>query len=306
VKADRLTVDALELEFTPAAAAFSTEVDVEASDDLQRWRQVATGAPVALLRQGAETLTRRRIDLAAGPATYLRVRARDEQLAAAVATVTVRRRTAGHVAQPRWTDATFVRREPGAFVYRLPARVLVEQVEIRPRAENAVARFVVESREEASAPWQAQGELTAFRLKGAGLELSNDPLALSFTRDREWRLVSQALPPEPPRLRVAWAPERWLVLTRGPAPYALVAGSSSARREAFSLEALVAQVRARYGAEWQPPAVTLGLQEVSGGERARTPAAPERSLTYALWGVLVLGAAAVIFMVLRLLRGSGE
>jgi hypothetical protein len=302
VQAQGQQVDALNFEFSPDAPAFSAELRVEASDDLRTWRTVASGAPVALLRQGSQTLLRRQVELDAGPATFLRVRVSGDGAPLPLRAVELRLRSAGEVARPRWLAIPFVRRDGRGFVYRLPARVPAEQLDVQLGADNAVATLFVQSRDAEPQAWGPRGTLTAFRLRGAGLDLVNEPLPLALTREREWRLESPSSLARPPVLRIGYVPERWLLLTQGRAPYVVTAGSGRARREDFPLEALVGQVRAKYGPDWQPPRVELGPGEAAGGEAALVPEAPARARTFVLWAVLALGAGAVIFMVLRLLR----
>ena len=302
VQAEGKEVDALALDFAPQAAPFSAEVSVEASDDLRQWRTVASGAPVALLRQGVQTMLRRHVDLTPGPARYLRVRVRGEGAALPLRAVQLRLRSPGEVPPPQWLEAAFVERDGRAFVYRLPARIPATQLDLRLGADNAVATYQVHSRDGAQKGWKPRGSLTAFRLRGAGLDLVNEPLPLFVAREREWRLESATPAAQPPVLRFAYVPERWLLLTHGQAPFVVAAGSERAQREDYPLEALVAQVRAKYGEQWQPPLVGLGPGMTAGGAEALRPPVKEGARTWALWAVLALGAGAVIAMVLRLLR----
>lgn len=302
VQAQDKQVAALAFDFTPEAESFSAELSVEASDDLRQWRTVARGAPVALLRQGGQTLLRRHVELSPGEAKYLRVRVEGDGPGLPLRALQLQLRSPGEVPQPQWLEATYLRRDERGFVYRLPARIPVEQVDLRLAADNAVATYQVQSREAEAQPWRQRGSLTAFRLRGAGLDLVNEPMPLPLTREREWRLESPTPAAQPPVLRFAYLPERWLLLTHGPAPYAVAAGSARARREDYPLDALVAQVRAKYGAEWEPPRVGLGAGRDAGGEAALRVPVKDRSLTWALWAVLVLGAGAVVFLVVRLLK----
>ena len=301
VQAEKQQVDALAFEFAPDAAAFSAEVGVEASDDLRQWRTVASGAPVALLRQGDQTLVRRHVDLEPGEAKYLRVRVGSEGPALPLRALQLRLRAPGEVPQPQWLEAAYVRRDGRAFVYRLPARIPATQLDLRLGADNAVATYQVSSRELDTQPWKPRGSLTAFRLRGAGLDLVNEPLPVFLGREREWRVESNTPTAQPPVLRFAYVPERWLLLTHGRAPYVVAAGSERAHRDDYPLDALVSQVRAKYGAAWQPPRVALGASQAAGGEEALRPELKSSARTWALWAVLLLGAGLVIFMVLRLL-----
>jgi hypothetical protein len=122
------------------------------------------------------------------------------------------------------------------------------------------------------------------------------------TRARMWRIEPRVTLTKTPILSFNYQPEDWLLLTHGDAPFRIVAGSSVARREDFPLDALIGQVRAHYGRDWQPPVAHLGAMTAAGGESALTRPDPARTRRWLLWGVLLLGAGAIVTMVLLLLR----
>jgi hypothetical protein len=97
-----------------------------------------------------------------------------------------------------------------------------------------------------------------------------------------------------------------MLLTHGKPPYVLAAGSSWARRDAFPLEMLVGQVRARYGQDWKPEATTLGQGQQAGGDAALKAYNRDQLKSWALWGVLVLAALVIVWMVLRLLKTPAQ
>jgi len=82
----------------------------------------------------------------------------------------------------------------------------------------------------------------------------------------------------------------------------IVAGSHRAHRGEFPIETLVGQLRAHYGEQWRPPTVGHGEMRASAGAAALNGWDATQRRTWLLWGVLVLGAGAVMFMVIGLLR----
>jgi Protein of unknown function (DUF3999) len=109
-----------------------------------------------------------------------------------------------------------------------------------------------------------------------------------------------------PVLQLSYRPESWMLLTRGKSPFVIAAGSPVVRRSEFPLEALVVQVRQRYGKGWQPAPASLGAMQMAGGEAALSAFSPGRKRAWMLWSVLVLGALAIVVMVLRLLKAPQE
>ena len=309
VRAPDRQVDAIALELAMGAADFTTQVSVEASDDLQQWRTVVPAASIAQLRQGGQSLVRRHIEFAPVSATYLRLHSLGATGGIPLAAVELKlhpQAPPSESIQRSSTQADFVRREGRAFVYELPARAPVERVEIQLGDDNAVANFSVSAREPGERNWRYIGQMSAFRLRGAGVSLDNEAMDIGMTRQREWRIESSIDLDEAPRLVLSWRPERWLLLTHGKPPFVVAAGSHAIQRGAFPLDALVATVRNKFGPGWQPTPAVLGKMQTAGGEAALTAYDPARKRTWLLWSLLVFGAAVIAFMVIRLLKAPTE
>ena len=99
-------------------------------------------------------------------------------------------------------------------------------------------------------------------------------------------------------------PEVMVFLAQGTPPYALVAGSASARRATVPMPALVDALRRDRGAEWQPAPAYLSTATVLAGDAALVaPPEPRDWKAWLLWGVLLLGAGLVAAFAFSLLRG---
>jgi hypothetical protein len=291
------------------APDFSVQVAVEASEDLENWRSLESSATLAQLRQNGQALVRSRIEFAPEKTKYLRLRLLDGHAGIPLHALRLLLREPGPATavQPRSRIAAdFVRQEGRAYVYQLPARVPVERVDIALGDDNAIASFSVSAREPGERNWGYLGQLDAFRLRAAGVQLDNEAMDIASTRRREWRIESNNELARPPVLELYYRPERWLLLTHGEGPYSVAAGSNTRRGESFPLDALLGQVRAKFGRDWQPAAAALGPMQTAGGEAALTAYDAESKRTWLLWAVLLLAAIAVIVMVLRLLKASPE
>jgi hypothetical protein len=298
-------VDAIALGLTTSAADFSTEISIDASDDLSQWRTVVPSATVAQLRQSGQSLVRRHVEFAPIASTYLRLHALSAGNPIPLATVQLRfqsARASSPPAQRRTLTAEFIGRDGPAYLYRMPARIPVERVNILLGEDNVIADFSISAREPSDRYWSYLGQMGAFRLRGAGLALDNEAMDVPQTRARMWRIEPRVTLTKPPVLEFMYQPEDWLLLTHGRAVYRIVAGSGVAQREEFPLDALIGQVRAHYGRDWQPPVARLGPMSAAGGESALTRPDPARTRRWLLWGVLLLGAGAIVAMVLMLLR----
>jgi hypothetical protein len=302
-------IDQLDLDFAPGDEAINARMVVEASDDLQRWHTLLDTATVARLQQGGEVLERSLIELPPTNAAYLRLHPLDDTTAMPITEARVRLQPAAperRLPPEQWLAATFVRQEGRSYFYTMPARIPAERIDIQLADENAIDRFDVSSREGPTDGrrdyWNPRGELTVFRLRGAGVSMDNAPLSFATTRDREWKLDAGTELAQPPVVKFGYHPETWLLLTHGRAPHAIVAGSARAKRSDFPLEALYGQVKARYGGDWEPPAATLGPMAVAGGPAAMVDIPPDRNKKWMLWGILLLGVVVVIGMVFKLMR----
>jgi len=106
-------------------------------------------------------------------------------------------------------------------------------------------------------------------------------------------------------LNLAWRPDRFVFLGDAQHRYRLVAGSATARRADYPVEVALTQLRAKLGADWQPPLAALGTRATLAGDAAlQMPASKYDWKTFLLWGVLVAAAAAIGYLALSLLRGQ--
>lgn len=307
VRAPNNDIEGIAFDLAFDAADFSADVSVEASDDLQNWRTVVPAATVAQLRQGGQALLRRRIDLPAQRATYLRIRALGADQKIPLRALQLLIAPSGPVQQAparQWLDADFVRAEGRAFVYRMSSPIPADQLNIVLGNDNSLANFSVSMRNTDDKNWTYVGQLTAFRMRGAGLALDNEAMDIATTRQPEWRIESNVDLGKAPVLKFGYRPETWLLLTHGAPPFVIAAGSPWQRHEDFPLQAMVDQARGKYGQNWHPLAAQLGPQKDAGGDAALHAYNPAQLKTWLLWGVLVLGAAGIIVMVLRLMGGA--
>jgi hypothetical protein len=309
VREEQRSVEGIVVEPVMEAPDFSVQVAVEASDDLENWQGVESSATLAHLRQNGQSLARSRIEFGGVKAKYLRLRLLDGRVGIPVHAVRLLVRDPGPATAVQARNriaADFVRQEGKAYVYRLPARVPVDRANIALADDNAIASFSVSAREEGERNWSYLGQLDAFRLRAAGVQLDNEPMDIAQTRQLEWRIESSTALARPPMLELYYRPERWLLLTHGKAPFVLAAGSNTVRGDEFPLEALLGQVRAKFGREWQPAAAALGSMQQAGGDAALKAYSAESKRTWLLWAVLLIAAVAIIARVLRLMKASPE
>lgn len=309
------TVDRLQLRW-PETGDARTRFAVDGSDDLEHWETLVDAAAVVSLHQGGAMLQRRDITLPATGLRYLRLRQLDGDPLPGLQ-VTARRLRAGASALP-WRRVTAAFESEAAddfgkgkvYRYRLPASLPVGRVGIGLGVDNATADVIVDARPGTVAAtddrtgWVPMGRTLVFRLRQGGVQVDNEDFVLTAPMAaRDWRLRSPVALAPPPKLEVAYLPDRFVFLAQGRGPFVLAAGSRVARRPPLPVEEALAPLRKRLGADWMPPVATLGARADAAGTKAYDE--PEKPLDWRrwmLWGFLVVGAAVVGGFALTLLR----
>ena len=315
----RGAVTALELHWQPAGA-LDMGYRVEASEDLEQWQPLATRGRLVDLQRDGGRLLQRRIELDGLPSSwtnpgttasrsgprYLRLlpERRDQPLQitgveALLAATTV-------APPPQWL-ALQGQREAIAggatFNFVLDGRFPIQQIDVALPGNHAI-EWQLQSRDRPDGDWRARvAPWIAYQVDAAGNADRSAPRVLSSTvRDRHWRLIANGAVTGAPVLRLGYRPEVVVFLAQGAPPYTLVAGSARAQRAPAPLPQLIAELRARHGAGWQPSPAVLGASTELRGAAALHPARDWK--TWLLWGVLALGALVVAGFAFALLRAG--
>jgi hypothetical protein len=305
------TIDRLDLTW-PDGGDIRARFALEGSENLEQWQTLVDAAAVVSLHRDGAVLQRRDIPLPETSLRYLRLRQLDGDPVAGLQ-VSARRTRAG-VSPPQWRRlrAKFVdsaRDESSkehVYRYGLPARLPVGRIDVTLGTDNGTAEVMIDAQSGApgSEVWTPIGRTLLFRLQQAGVRIENEDYRLTTPfAAREWRLRSPVELVPSPVVEIAYLPDRFVFLAQGRGPYALVAGSRSARRTSLPVEQALAPLRARLGKDWAPPVATLGPRGAAAGTAAYAKqATPPDWRRWLLWGVLILGAAVVSGFALSLLK----
>jgi hypothetical protein len=123
---------------------------------------------------------------------------------------------------------------------------------------------------------------------------------------RLWRLETDVAIDQPPVLKFSYRPERWLLLTNGPAPYTIVAGNPAATANTYPLQAMLSQVKQRANKNWQPAQVQIGQAMKVVAPVSVSKFTPDEKKNTILWAVLIIGALFVVGLVIKLLGQKQE
>ena len=304
-------VDQLSLDWAHPRDGVFARFAVDASDDLQGWRQLRADATVAMLQQAGARIERRTIALDGSRAHYLRLRRLDDgaPLDGLVVHVEHLARSAHQREPVQWVPAEIVAmHDAGTTIdYRLPARLSIEALRIELADDNSAAEIAVSAitgMRDGQPVLQSLLRVTAYRLRDRESIIDQGESAISRTpRIAQLRLATTRALANAPRVQVGWRAPSLVFLAEGRAPYVLAAGHASARRAAASLDAPLAVLRARHGVAWQPPLATTGALRVAAGQAALESATATTWRSLLLWAVLLAAAALVALFALKLLRG---
>ncbi len=299
-------------------AEFGAPYTLEHSADLRIWRGGGSGQLMALAASGG-ALTQPDVPLPADVSRFVRIvwsaPAPHPQLtgARAATPATHSRRvdppseiTLG--ASPEPPSAHAGKEVERALHFDLGAVVPVVQLAAEWTGGTRVLPVRLQARERADAPWQPLAATVFYRLEQGGVVQQPPPLALQ-AQTRYLRLVPDeragAVARDGLRLVVQAELASLVFAAQGEAPYALLAGSAAAAPGALPLATLVPELereRERFGR------ATLGPWTELGAAAARVRSEERRAALrpWLLWGVLLLGVAALAWMVWRLARGSAR
>lgn len=300
------SMGAVRIVWPEQAQGLSTRIRIEASDDLERWRTLATEAPLLDLQYAGRRLTRDRVELPLVQPKYLRLSwpAGMSPIALSAVQAEFGERIVEGVRQ--WSEATgtAVAGNETEYEFDLDGAYPIDRIAIDLPEVNAVVPGELLARATRDQPWRPVASLIAYRLRQEGGELSADPTPVFAAGMRHWLLrvdpKSGGFGRGQPRLRAGWATQQIVFAARGSGPFVLAYGNPNLASSALPITSLVPG----YGTAKDPLAAAgTARPEASaplGGKARLRPAIDLRRAT--LWGVLFLGVVVLAWMAWRLSR----
>lgn len=294
-------IDGLRLQ-PEGPADFRTLVDIRGSNDLVHWEDLQSALPLLRASNGERRIERLDLRFARTTHRYLALRpvVGEAALPALTALVALRRRAAEPAPLAlRVLEAAAVTDEGRTLTYGRPGPLPVQQIEVRLAEGDGILEFQIEER--VGDRWLTVGNGIAWRLSIGGETLASAPTPVRLQGAGELRLrLAQAA--AAPRLVLAYAPDRVIVMANGRPPFRLLAGSAHRRHDPVAMDSTLAAIRLRQGDDWQPPLGRVGAGQSLGGAAALAPRQDPGRL--GLWLVLGLGALGVGGLAWRLLKAG--
>lgn len=282
---------------------------IEASDDLDQWRDVVTRTTVLRSEAEGQTLERSLVPLPVQRYKFLRVRPLDSDVLLKLNSVQAEVLQGSSRDEPvAWFDAQPDPLPPKAantWYFSSKHRAPVQQLRVQLPDDNMAVQLSVSSRADASGDWRPRGQGESYVLLEGGQRHLSAPIGLSASHDRLWRLQlmagAESLGTREPGLSLGYVPTRLRFLAQGSGPYLLAYGSA---RVGPSPQMGCARSPVS-GTEPPAPALAGSVESLGGGQ---APALLE-SLSprlIVLWGALGIGVVLIVVMALNLLRRLKE
>lgn len=296
---------------TAKSQGFVTPLSIQASSDLEQWRDLDDKPTIADLEYSGRRISRNTVTLAIGKARYLRLDwpegLKDYQLTRAEAFVrgvpsAERLQTMDVSAEPERPGST----ASNTFEYDLKGPFPVRRVGLKLPQPNTLVRVRIESRASPSSSWLLQYEGVAYDLRLNGGSLSSGPVSVLPGTDRYWRvIVDQAdggLGGGAPTLSVRWQPHELYIVARGRGPFMLAFGNAGLVGMPRVRDAAVQRLR-EAGQFRSAKEVEARERVPLGGPGRLRPSRSGMSWARILpWAGLVLGFAALMVIVISVYR----
>jgi hypothetical protein len=280
---------------------------VEASDDLQHWQSWGEGQ-VARLTFSDERVEQHEVNLPGQSARYLRLLWITPHSAPTLTSAQLQSATTRSLPLPLvWSQALAGSSvKAGEYTWQLPMGLNVERVQVELSQPNSLAPVSLAGRRDSSLPWQSLSSGLLYRLTQNDQDVVQNELQLSGQIVQQLKLTVDerggGLGDQAPTLKFAVRATQLVFLARGPGPYTLVVGNTTAKAANLPLSTLIP--------DYSPAKLaTLGRAMVDVGAVVSN-ASTEKTLAttntqwkkFGLWAVLLLSVLFLVAMAFSLLR----
>lgn len=305
-------VAALTLTLAETDDDYVVPIELDASDDLVRFRRGVAQHTLVSLHYDGHVVERRQVPLAGLQAPFLRLRAGGDGLPASLlsARVTLVARDAPPPRVELRALGVARANQPGTYDFDLGGGVPAETIGLALPHDNTLVEATLSVRASAQAkPERVIHAGTFYRVRHAGAVLASEPVPIPRTSERYWVLrvdpKGGGLGAGKPELVLSRTPDQLLFLARGAAPFQLAYGHHAAFARGFSPAQLLRVLPARKLSDLPEQDTRLGAPvERAGPSALRAPPPPPPYRTYALWAVLILGVVLLAAAARAVLRSQ--
>jgi hypothetical protein len=280
---------------------------VEASDDLQHWQSWGEGQ-VARLTFADERVEQHEVNLPGQSARYLRLLWITPHSAPTLTSAQLQSASTRNLPLPLvWSQGLAGSSvKAGEYTWQLPMGLNVERVQVELSQPNSLAPVSLVGRRDSSLPWQSLASGLLYRLTQNGEDVVQNELQLSGQIVQQLKLTVDdrggGLGDQAPTLKFALRATQLVFLARGPGPYTLVVGNTTAKASNLPLSTLIPDYSPAKLATLGRAMVDVGAV-VSNASTEKTLATTDTPWKkFGLWAVLLLGVLFLAAMAFSLLR----
>jgi hypothetical protein len=308
-RAAKGALEAIRVRWRAPDGASELHVRIDDSDDLEQWQPLVTQATLVQADAAGQTLQRERIPLPLASRSYLRITRSDPGPSPQLDEVL------GELHAPEVQQSAAIWFSParlppgtgGGFTFDAARLAPVATARIVLPATNMTLQLSLQSRGRQDESWRTVWSGSAYTVGAGDEERHSEDARFAPDGDRYWRIEAlrgaESLGTAAPQLRLGFEPARLRFLLQGDGPFLLAYGSARAGgASSASCDGLVeglpqSELQSLIGA------VQLGAVRTLGGDAALMSLPQPRPVRpMILWAVLIVGAAAVAWMALSLIR----
>ena len=296
VDASKIKTPLSSISFSWQNPEYSGTVIIEASDDLQQWRELQRGNVLSLQYQNQQ-LAQQMLLLPNTSAKYLRLSWPDgaPQLQSIEAGL-----HKGKIQTPHeWQTAQISKSKQDALFFNTLTATPVDQMRITLPEINTVVRAQLYSRPRSDAAWQSRWQGVLYRLMRNNIEISNTPAMFIPNSHTEWKLQLDTqgggIGQGQVKIEMGWTPSTLIFVARGQPPFTLAYGNKIIQSAAQSEADLLIT-----------PNQQIARASVASAVLNPNPSAqsdPAQQKKWLLWGAL-LAAVGVLAVMARSLMGQ--
>ena len=293
-------------------ASYVFPIQVQASNDLAQWRDVATGQTLARLEFEGNRIEHQQIAISPTRSKYLRLSWEADTLPATIVGVEAQFQKAQVIPNRRSLSVRGRRTEGerGVYEFDVGGFVPADRVRIQLSETNTLIKATLSSSGSPEGPWTKAMSGSVYRINEQGQELTSPSAPIPRSSARFWRMKVHTgageLERAAPTLTLEYFPEQLIFVSKEQSVHQLAYGSYKAEPSKFAVSDILSVLPQSERRNLPTETATLGGTEQRGGEAAATePPPPPPIKTYILWAVLILCALILGLLAFRLARNVG-
>lgn len=304
------SVDKLKFSWqVPKGTSFIRKLNIASSNDLTKWKRISADAALVNLSYQNYQLLEDVIKLSVPTSKYLRIQFADDKPGVAITSIEVSNTEFSQQQKQNWKQAKVVinKDSAGEYLFQYSLKASLRKLRIKLPENNTVVNAKVFSRGNETKPWQYRGSALLYRLSVDGVNIQQSELTVNTSRDNNWKLqidqqgggIGSGLP----EIELAWQPQQLVFVARGEPPYKLAWGSA----QVIPVTQNASRLLVGAGEDGNNAMLSkAGWLEASVMPVNLTALeSPEKPINWRqglLWAVLIIAAAILIWMAVRLMN----